>query len=534
MERRKGAVLIIALLLGAHFIASFGAEKPSVPEAPSIPEEARKRVAKEIYILWEKGDERLAIGDLAKAREYYREAYELARKINDPFGTALSAEAIGGTYEREGFFDEALKWYTEALAAYTHVKDPDSFIFSGYTAFKLVRLLTVLDLVDEAVEMCETIISGLERVLYRVNGITACRAYQILAYLYREQGTGYRMKKSVKALEAYSKSVERSSLAAKCYEKLGQKGEAAFCRQFSFIMAWHLGDTCYFFKKFERGLSAYKLALTLWQHPDVHVENTCLEIELLFGAAYGSLKLGKLTETLRFVGEAKEICERLKCEQRWDQKITDLIFVISWKLYENEKYQEALYWFSHIAKAYKRLGLSSERGMSLYGVGLCYARLRLFKESIGALEEALEILERTGPQDTAQLAAEWLRYCRCSVSYELKESGPLQLVTSCMTHDIDENNCPTDEGRIFFTTDEKAVCWVALEGRGAGHKLRFEFYAPDGSLYYWDEVDVEWPLHWYWIWIRGYQAEFLPGIWTTKVYLDGRLVAQHKWRLEQP
>jgi len=522
------------LLIGMYALTPLATEKPPGPSAPSIPEEARKRVAMEIYILWTKGDEKMETANFMEARRYYRKAYELACEINAPFGAALSAQLIGNTYEKQGFFNEALNWYMEALAAYTHVEDPDSFIFSGHTILKIARLFNMLDQASDAVEVCERGITGLKRVLYRTSGSSTCWTYQILAYLYREQGTAYRKQNSSKAIEAYSKSIEQSLLAAKCYEKIAENKEAAFCRQFAFIIAWHLGDTCYFFKKFEHGLTAYELALTLWKHPDVYVRDTCLEVELLFGAAYGAFKLGKLSEALRFMDEAESICERLKCEEKWDQKLTDLVFVLGWELYEKEEYQKAAYWFSKVAQVYERMGLESEKATSLYGKGLCYARLKRFEEAVDILGTALEILDRKGPKNTAQLAAEWLRYCRCSLTYNLRESGPIRLVTSCMTHDIDENGCPTDEGRVFFTNDEKAVCWVALEGHSEGHKLRFEFYAPDGSLYYWDEVEVEWPLHWYWIWIRGYKAEFLTGIWTTKIYLDGRLVAQHKWKLQQP
>jgi len=535
--RKRASISILVLawfLMPIYFLGSLATEEPHVPPAPSIPKEARERVAMEICTIWIKGDKEMETHDYDEARQYYFKAYELARDIGDYLGVALSAEYIGSTYEKQGLFDDALEWYKEALAAYTHVKDPESFILSGHTILKIALLFNMLGQGNEVVEVCEKGITGLEKALYRISGLSACWTYQILAYLHRELGTAYRKQGSDEAIEAYSKSLDRSSLAAKCYEKLGQKEEAAFCRQFSFILAWHLGDTCYFFNEFERGLSAYKLALALWQHPDVYVKNTCLEVELLFGATYGALKLGKVEEALQFTGKAKGICERLKCEEEWDKKITDLAFVVSWELYEKQEYQEALYWLLNVAEAYERLGLSSETGVSLYGVGVCYGRLRFFEKAIGALEEALDILEQTGPHDAAQQAAEWLRYCRCSLTSGLKESGPLRLVTSCMTHDIDESGCPTDEGRVFFTTDEKAVCWVVLEGRGAGHRLKFEFHAPDGSLYYWDEVDVEWPLHWYWIWIRGYQAEFLTGLWVSKIYLDGRLVAQHEWRLERP
>lgn len=116
-----------------------------------------------------------------------------------------------------------------------------------------------------------------------------------------------------------------------------------------------------------------------------------------------------------------------------------------------------------------------------------------------------------------------------------------------MAKDVDvkregKTSRPVDTTDTFTTEDATAVMWVKLRDIEGPHTLRWEWYDPQGRLYYTtDDYRINrdgrlrrFHIAWHRIAIKGDKAETLPGIWTVKVFLDGKVVATRSFEIKKP
>lgn len=112
-----------------------------------------------------------------------------------------------------------------------------------------------------------------------------------------------------------------------------------------------------------------------------------------------------------------------------------------------------------------------------------------------------------------------------------------------MTSGVDANSQPLDRKHDFFTSDEKAQFWVNLGPLYGGEKREIVFYSPDGQEFYRGSSQIKDPAekgYDYWknyqtssyIYIKGKDAEHLPGTWHVDFYLDGNLMAYDDFRIQ--
>ncbi|RKY84258.1 hypothetical protein DRP98_05365 [candidate division KSB1 bacterium] len=112
------------------------------------------------------------------------------------------------------------------------------------------------------------------------------------------------------------------------------------------------------------------------------------------------------------------------------------------------------------------------------------------------------------------------------------ESGhgyTLHRTTTC--RDV-QGSDPIYETKFFRRSDTKVVVWLHFTYLYRSIRAKWEFYEPDGTLYYtytsnWTEDPQDhgyeyyyWWRLWAWINIDGYLASYRPGRWTCKIYVD--------------
>ena len=88
---------------------------------------------------------------------------------------------------------------------------------------------------------------------------------------------------------------------------------------------------------------------------------------------------------------------------------------------------------------------------------------------------------------------------------------------------------PVEPTNTFSTNDKEAVALVAIKNLHYQIRLRWEWYSPDGNLYYTTgnvPVNISTKKYvrkfsaWHVLTIKGDKAGDLPGAWTVKVYMD--------------
>jgi len=513
-----GLVLVMVLLAGLGMRVNAEVNNPL---SLGIPEQTRRVVAVQIYTLWAKGDSLLESGDLAGAEGKYRASYNLSIRMNDHFAVALSALSLGDCKARGRRYSQAIDWYRKSLGAYAKVTDPSSRMYAAVTWQNLGNAYSELGNDAKACEAYKDGIAAIKDMLPSLSGDAVCYATDSLAYLCADLGDAYGGTGSRAAMDAYAEAAEHSGRAAVCYRQKGQEQAAFLAETKQFFLLWQLADTCYSVEEYQRGLATYQKAIDLWNGFDI--SETCMDVELLFGLAYGHMKLGHADGAAEALEAASKIDQRLSCEL--DEKLAYVCQGLAMLFYDKEAYVDAAHWAKEAAAKYLSLDNNSDRALCEYIEGLSHGMLHQYREAITSLEEAVGTLDKEGMTEELQQVLEWLAYCRCQLTYELKETGSLRVATSCITHDVGNDNCPVDEARSFASSDEKVVCWVALDGAPHGETLRFVFISPDGLVYYEGKTEVQWNLHWYWILINGYDAAMKTGTWTAKVYLNDKLEA---------
>ncbi len=101
---------------------------------------------------------------------------------------------------------------------------------------------------------------------------------------------------------------------------------------------------------------------------------------------------------------------------------------------------------------------------------------------------------------------------------------------------------PIEPALTYTTGDSEAISYVKLRNLTGEHKLRWDWIEPKGGIYqtsgdyslsasrgkYREEV-----VAWHRLSIRGDGASRFPGEWQIRVYLDGTLVVQKGFMIQQ-
>jgi len=116
-----------------------------------------------------------------------------------------------------------------------------------------------------------------------------------------------------------------------------------------------------------------------------------------------------------------------------------------------------------------------------------------------------------------------------------------QLMDHTMCKGLNEKKEPVDRTDAFSTQDASAYSSIKIGPVYGSHKVDWNWYSPNRELYYSSTRTIDplskgpYYLDWDWasclIFIKGQDAERLPGDWHVEVLVDGRLVATEKFSL---
>jgi len=127
----------------------------------------------------------------------------------------------------------------------------------------------------------------------------------------------------------------------------------------------------------------------------------------------------------------------------------------------------------------------------------------------------------------------------------MKESHDFKIVKSSVSKDVSISktiSVPVEPTTNFLTTDKKVVNHLQLKNVSGKHRLRWEWYMPNGRLYYSSkEVTVN-PSsgkyvkntsHWHRMFIKGERASNYPGNWMVKAYYDDEVISSKKFNINE-
>lgn len=122
----------------------------------------------------------------------------------------------------------------------------------------------------------------------------------------------------------------------------------------------------------------------------------------------------------------------------------------------------------------------------------------------------------------------------CSSVKQVRKPPPFKFAGTTLSKDVDAigtSVVPIHPATTFSTEDTMAVAHVKLENLSGTHKLRWDWYDPEGNLY---TSSGDFPIKastgmyskeataWHPLSIKGEKAEDYPGQWEVKIFLDGR------------
>ena len=100
---------------------------------------------------------------------------------------------------------------------------------------------------------------------------------------------------------------------------------------------------------------------------------------------------------------------------------------------------------------------------------------------------------------------------------------------------------PIEPTLTFTTEDSEAISYIKLKNLAGEHILRWDWIGPKGDIYsssgdyvmrasrgrYREEV-----VAWHRLSIRGDRASYSPGEWQIRIYLDGKLIIQKGFTIQ--
>jgi hypothetical protein len=132
----------------------------------------------------------------------------------------------------------------------------------------------------------------------------------------------------------------------------------------------------------------------------------------------------------------------------------------------------------------------------------------------------------------------------CSSTREIRRPPALRFVDMTLSKEIEAKTfhaVPKNPTTIFSPKDPEVVAFLKLENLWGVHTLRWDWFEPDGNLYY---STGDYPLKssegkylrevtmWHKLSIRGEEAGNRMGDWTVKILFDKEVLASRNFRIE--
>lgn len=133
----------------------------------------------------------------------------------------------------------------------------------------------------------------------------------------------------------------------------------------------------------------------------------------------------------------------------------------------------------------------------------------------------------------------------CSTTKIIKKPPPFRIVETILAKGVDDRGTrgiPLNPTATFTTDDREVVSFIGYENLSGKHELRWEWYGPEGKLY---SKTRDYPIRsskdkyikrgsaCHKISIKGTKAQYLPGEWNVKIYLDGTIATSQYFRINQ-
>ena len=123
-------------------------------------------------------------------------------------------------------------------------------------------------------------------------------------------------------------------------------------------------------------------------------------------------------------------------------------------------------------------------------------------------------------------------YCACSTGSQTVVKPAVTFLGISLSKFVEKKGdvgVPVKTTRTFTTTDKEAIAMVAIKNLHYQIRLRWEWYSPDGQLYFStgnipvkisENKYIQEFSAWHALTIQGDKAADLPGVWAVKVFMD--------------
>lgn len=134
----------------------------------------------------------------------------------------------------------------------------------------------------------------------------------------------------------------------------------------------------------------------------------------------------------------------------------------------------------------------------------------------------------------------------CSGSKTIRKPPEFKVFKSTLAKDVSETKTagvPVNSSDSFTTQDEKVVSLIQLKNITGKHKIRWEWFLPDGSLYYASKESAVKALDgkfikdtsvWHRMYINKEKASAYPGTWRVKVFFDDDIISTKNFEIKEP
>ena len=134
----------------------------------------------------------------------------------------------------------------------------------------------------------------------------------------------------------------------------------------------------------------------------------------------------------------------------------------------------------------------------------------------------------------------------CSSTKVVRKLPRLRVVKTTLAKGIDDTGTagvPLNPATTFSTRDAEVISHIKYENLSGKHRLRWEWFDPDGNLYCATKNHpiqtsknkyVKEGSSCHRISIRGAKAQDYPGEWTVKIYLDDVITASDSFEIKEP
>ena len=135
-------------------------------------------------------------------------------------------------------------------------------------------------------------------------------------------------------------------------------------------------------------------------------------------------------------------------------------------------------------------------------------------------------------------------FSACSTTKNVKKAPDFRVLEATLAKgikDVDNQDVLLNPTNTFTTRDNAVIAHVRLANIAGKHKVKWEWYRPDGNLYYGSDPYkivtakgkyAEEVTLWHKISIENDSAQQYPGKWTVKILFDGDLIASKHFDLK--